>query len=94
MGEWILRIPLGIESGSRQRPLEIVEDRHHLANRFSFPPSARRLNLTRHPLAEVLEVGLGPLGKVEVLISLPASVSEKLIQIALDFISVIRPSCG
>ena len=49
----VLRVPLRIQPRSLNSPLQIIQHRHHLPNHLSFPPSARSLHLSRHPLPVV-----------------------------------------
>ena len=88
MRQPVLGIALGVQPSGLNRPLQIVEHRHDLPNHLSFPSAASaRLNLSRHPLAEVLEVSLGPLGQIEVLVPLPLSVSQQRVEVLLDLLA-------
>src|SRR5581483_591844 len=53
-----------------ERPLEVVEDREQLPEQRLVRARGHRLVLARRPLAEVVELGLQPLERVEVLVAL------------------------
>ena len=76
--------PSGIEPGRLQRPLEVVEHRHHLPRQLRLPANRRGLHLSRHPLAIVLEVRLRPLRQFEVLVPLRLGVGQQRVEILLD----------
>ena len=94
MGQPVLGVPLRIQPSRLKRPLQVVEHRHHLPKHLSLPASRRSLNLRRHPLPEVLEVGLRPLGEIEVLVPLPLSVSQQRVEVLLDLRSDASPAGG
>jgi hypothetical protein len=87
MGEPVLGVTLGIEARGLDRPLQIVEGGHDFSCDLSFPTQARGLRLHRHPLAVVLEVGLGPLGEFEVLVALFLCLGEDGIEVLFDRLS-------
>src|SRR3954447_10464174 len=55
---------------ARERPLEVVDHREQLADQAGPSTAARGGDVLRRALAVVLEVGLRPLGEVEVLVAL------------------------
>jgi hypothetical protein len=91
MSKPILRIPLRIQPSSLQRPLQIIEDRNHIPSHLSLPTKGRGLKITRYPLPVVLEVSLRPLGKVQILVPLPMSVSQKRVEVLFDLGAAVVP---
>ena len=83
MGQRVVAVALGIEPGGLQRPLEVIEDRDHAPSHLGLAAQRRGLNLRRHPLAVVLEVGLSPASDVEVLVPFRFGVSQELGEVLL-----------
>jgi hypothetical protein len=57
--------------GGLERALEVVEDREQLLEQRLVRTRSRRRVLARGPLAEVVELRLQPLERVEVVVALP-----------------------
>ena len=67
-----------------EHPLEVVERLDQPRNDLESTAPARRRGLRGHAAAVVLEVGLGPLGKVQVLVALGPGLGDQVLDVVLD----------
>jgi hypothetical protein len=75
---------LGIVISRAKSPLEVVQRRDQLTRERGLAAPLRLLRIARRALAVVLEVGLGPLGQLQVLVALPRYVGDEGIEIGVD----------
>jgi hypothetical protein len=66
----------GVDLGRGQGALEAVDDGDQPSGQLCLSAGRGRLRLRRHPLAVVLEVGLGALGELKVLVPFPLEIAK------------------
>ena len=94
VSQCVVGVSFGVQTGSFYRSLKVVEHGHNLPKQVALPAGGCGLHLGRHPLAKVLEIGLRPLGQLQVLVPLPLRVLKQRIQIVLNLVSLPRISRG
>src|SRR5690606_23942038 len=67
-----------------ENPLEVVDRLDQTGHDFEPAPFDLGLALGSHPLAVVVEVGLGPLGEFQILVPLAAGFLDQRVQVLLD----------
>ena len=81
----VLELRLLVRGRELERTLEVVEHRHELAHQPLVGARGQLLLVARHPLAVVVELGLQPLERVEVLVALLLRGCE-LVDLLLDLL--------
>ncbi len=76
LGEVLLVVP-----GRGEGTLEVVHHGQQLADEPALRALARERGFLRRPLAVVLEIGLGPAGEVEVLVTLPLHGCQRVVRV-------------
>src|SRR5262249_10255014 len=74
----------------RDRALEVVEHRHELLDQPLVGARGQLLLVARNPLAVVVELGLQPLQRVEILVALLRGVGERV----HDLLDVVKRLVG
>ena len=75
----LLELRLLVLGGRLERALEVVEHRHELLDEPLVGARGQLLLVARHPLAVVVELGLQPLQRVEVLVALTSCACGELV---------------
>jgi hypothetical protein len=84
MRQPVIGVSLRIKTRGLNSPLQVIQNRNHVPNDFSFPTPRGGQNLSTHPLTKVLEVSLRPFREIQILVPLPLGIGQQVIQVLFN----------